>query len=125
MSNYYTIKCRPKKSFITYVNTIKFIVNGDNLTSSKLRFLQSTKNKTFAVSADAIGNITHTYEEQFINRKRSSKGLNAGAIVAIVLASLAAVVAVGLAIFLLSRRPPLPPNKNVVSNIENSTSKIS
>ena len=124
-SNYYTIKCRPKKSFTTYVNTIKFIVNGDNLTSSKLRFLQSTKNKTFAVSADAIGNITHTYEEQFINRKRSSKGLNAGAIVAIVLASLAAVVAVGLAIFLLSRRPPLPPNKNVVSNIENSTSKIS
>lgn len=120
----YNIKCHPKKSFITYINTIKFMVNSTNVTVRSLRFLQSSKNMTYAANADTKGNITYNYHETFLNRKISSKGLSAGAIVAIVLATVAAIVAVGLAFFFLSRRPPLPPNKNVVSNIQNTTTNI-
>ena len=84
---------------------------------SRLRILQYTQNKTFAAPLDATGNITYTYEETFINEKLSSKGLSAGAIVAIVLVCVVAVLAVGLAILFLSRKTQSPPNENIVSNI--------
>ena len=122
-SNNYTIKCFPKKSFITFINTLKFIVDDKNI-KRRLRFLQNSKNNTYGAPADAKGNITYTYEDTFRYRKLTSKGLSAGAIVAIVLATVAAIVAVGLAFFFLSRRPPLPPNKNEVSNVGNSSTNI-
>ena len=122
-SKEYTIKCYPKKSFITYINTLKFIVNSTNV-KRRLRFLQSTKNKTYAASADATGNITYNYEGKFIDRNNSSKGLSAGGIVAIVLVTVAAILAAGIVFYFLSRKTPLPPNKNIVSKISDSTTKI-
>ena len=80
---------------------------------------------TIGAPADAKGIISYTYEDTFPYRKVKSKGLAAGAIVAIVLATVATIVAIGLAFFLLSRRsPPPPPNKNDVSNVGNSTTNI-
>ena len=93
--------------------------------NSRLRFLQNDKNKTYAAPADAEGNITYTYEDVFYDYRRiSSNGLSAGAIVAIVLVCVVAVLAVGLAILFLSRKTQSPPNENIVSNITNSTSNI-
>ena len=122
-SNNYTIKCFPNKSFITFINTLKFILNSTNV-KNRLRILQITKNKTYAAPTNATGYITYTYEESFINRKFPSKRLSAGAIVAIVLVIVAAIVAFLINHHLFSRKPPLPPNKNIVSNITNSTTNI-
>ena len=123
-SNNITIKCLPKKSFTTFINTLIFIVDKGNV-KGRLRFLQSSKNMTIGAPADAKGIISYTYEDTFLYRKVKSKGLAAGAIVAIVLATVATIVAIGLAFFLLSRRsPPPPPNKNDVSNVGNSTTNI-
>ena len=125
-SKNYTINCSPSKSFITFINTLKFIVNNKNV-NSRLRFLQNDKNKTYAAPADSKGNITYIYtdDENFYGyRKNSSGGLSAGAIVAIVLGCVAAILAVGITILFLSRKTPPPPNKNIVPNISNSTANI-
>ena len=122
-SKNYEIKCFPKKSFITFINTLKFIVDSKNI-KRRLRFLQNSKNSTYSAPADAKGIITYTYEETSINKKLTSKkGLSTGAIVAIVLASVAAIIAVGLTFFFLLRKSPPPKQKKAKYMDEEDTER--
>ena len=58
-------------------------------------------------------------------RASKNKGLSGGAITAIILATIAAIVAVGIAIFFLNRRPVNPPVKPVSElQLQNSSAKI-
>jgi hypothetical protein len=121
----YILICFPKKNVNTSINTIKIIINETSSSSnSRLRSLQSGTNRTILPPADAKGEINFAYSR--INYKRSEGGLSAGAIVAIVLATVAAVVALGLAILFLNRmKASPPPIKNPSDlNIANSASNI-
>lgn len=121
----YILICFPKKNVNTSINTIKIIINETSSSSnSRLRSLQSGTNRTILPPADAKGEINFAYTR--INYKRSEGGLSAGAIVAIVLATVAAVVALGLAILFLNRmKASPPPIKNPSDlNIANSASNI-
>jgi hypothetical protein len=121
----YILICFPKKNVNTSINTIKIIINETSSSSnSRLRSLQSGTNRTILPPADAKGEINFAYTR--INYKRSEGGLSAGAIVAIVLATVAAVVALGLVIFFLNRMKSTPPPiKNPSDlNFANSASNI-
>ena len=119
-----TTVCFPKKNVYTNISTIKIIVN-EKSTNSRLRSLESGKNRTILPPTDANGIIDFTYSRPTIFR-RSKDGLSAGAIVAIVLVTVAAVVALGLAILFLNRMKASPPPVRNPSdvNIANSTSNI-
>ena len=119
----YRMICFPKKSVNTRINTIKIIIN-ENSSNSRLRSLQSVTNRIIIPPDDAKGTINFSYSRY--NYKKPSGGLSAGAIVAIVLATVAAVVALGLAILFLNRMKSTPPPiKNPSDlNIANSASNI-
>ena len=119
----YRMICFPKKSVNTRINTIKIIIN-ETSSNSRLRSLQSVTNRIIIPPDDAKGTINFSYSRY--NYKKPSGGLSAGAIVAIVLATVAAVVALGLAILFLNRMKSTPPPiKNPSDlNIANSASNI-
>ena len=103
----YDLICKPQKSFITYMNTLRMSVEGIRK-SRRLRFLQSEENSTFYAPSTAEGDIQFEYNPEIntFGRKASKKkGLSGGAIAAIVLATIAAVAAVAIAIFFLNRPP--------------------
>lgn len=122
----YRMVCFPKKNVNTNINTIKIIIINVASSSSNLRLrsLQSGTNRTILPPTNANGTIDFTYSK--INYKKSKGGLSAGAIVAIVLATVAVVAALGFAIFFLKRMKATPPPIRNPSdmNIANSTSNI-
>lgn len=121
----FSIFCKPKKDVYAYINTliINLIINN----KTRLRFLQNENYQPFYSSPDAQGSIDYVYKPPKDNfGKSSSSGLSAGAIVAIVLCSVAAIGAIIVAFFCLSRtRNPSSSNKrqNDIS-IDKSTSNI-
>ena len=123
----YDLICNPQKSFITYMNTLRMSVEGIRK-SRRLRFLQTKENITFSSPMNSTELIDYTYDPEFNNfakKVSKNKGLSAGAIVAIVLSSIAVVAAVGIAIFFLNKKEPKPiKNLNNNSYLQNSTSNI-
>ena len=115
--------CYPNKSVNTSISNITITIN-ETSSNSRLRSLQSVTNRIILPPDDANGIINFTYSRY--NYKKSSGGLSAGAIVAIVLATVAAVVALGLVFFFLNRMKSTPPPiKNPSDlNIANSASNI-
>ena len=124
-STYYKIICFPKKDVNTTIQTLTIIVT-EKSSNRRLRFLQSETNRTMLPPTDANGIINFTYAQPKINFKRSKGGLSAGAIVAIVLATVFAVVAIGFAILFLHKMPASPPPIRTPTdmNLANSTSNI-
>jgi hypothetical protein len=123
----YDLICKPQKSFITYMNTLRMSVEGIRK-SRRLRFLQTKENITFSSPTNSTELIDYTYDPEFNNfakKVSKKKGLSAGAIVAIVLSSIAVIAAVGIAIFFLNKKEPKPiKNLNNNSYFQNSTSNI-
>lgn len=123
----YDLICNPQKSFITYMNTLRMSVEGIRK-SRRLRFLQTKENITFSSPMNSTELIDYTYDPEFNNfakKVSKKKGLSAGAIVAIVLSSIAVVAAVGITIFFLNKKEPKPiKNLNNNSYLQNSTSNI-
>ena len=115
---FYRIKCAPKYDVYTFINTLKLII--PKLSTRNLRSLEEDGNMTIYPPAEAPGDIQYDYVEDVnsFGRKSTTKnGLSAGAIVAIVLATVAAVAAVGFAIFFLNRIPvPVSPNMKASTN---------
>ena len=122
----YRMICTPKKNVYTNLNTTKIIILNITSSNSRLRALQSTTNRTILPPSDTKEIINFTYPNYHVYRKIKKSGLSAGAIVAIVLATIAAVAALGIAIFFLGRAKANPPPIRNPSdlNMANSTSNI-
>ena len=122
----YRMICTPKKNVYTFFNTTKIIILNITSSNSRLRALQSTTNRTILPPSDTKEIINFTYPNYHVYRKTTKSGLSAGAIVAIVLATVAAVAALGIAIFFLGRAKANPPPIRNPSdlNMANSTSNI-
>ena len=122
----YRMICTPKKNVYTNFNTTKIIILNITSSNSRLRALQSTTNRTILPPSDTKEIINFTYPNYHVYRKTKKSGLSAGAIVAIVLATVAAVAALGIAIFFLGRAKANPPPIRNPSdlNLANSTSNI-
>ena len=122
----YRMICTPTKNVYTNFNTTKIIILNITSSNSRLRALQSTTNRTILPPSDTKEIIDFTYPNYHVYRKIKKSGLSAGAIVAIVLATVAAVAALGIAIFFLGRAKANPPPIRNPSdlNMVNSTSNI-
>ena len=103
------------------------IIKIPKVTSGRLRFLQSEENSTFYAPKTAEGDIQFEYNPEmntFVRKASKKKGLSGGAIAAIVLATVAAVAAVGIAMFFLNRGPVNPIKTSTEMNLPNSTTNI-
>ena len=122
----FTILCEPQKDVYTEFKSL--IIKIPKISSSRrLRFLQSTGNSTYYFPTSANGDIQFMYNPEinsFTKKSSKKKGLSGGAITAIVLATIAAVAAVGIAIFFLNRGPISPIKSSTEVNIPNSTTNI-
>ena len=125
-TNIFTINCEPTKDVYTLLNSL--IIKVPNVTTNRrLRFLQSSGNSTIRAPKTAQGDIQFDYNPEvntFGRKSSKKKGLSGGAIAAIVLATIAAVVAVGVAIFFLNRGPINPIKTSTEMNLPNSTTNI-
>jgi len=122
----YRMICTPTKNVYTNFNTTKIIILNITSSNSRLRALQSTTNRTILPPFDTKEIINFIYPNYHVYRKIKKSGLSAGAIVAIVLATVAAVAALGIAIFFLGRAKANPPPIRNPSDLKmvNSTSNI-
>ena len=123
----FLITCSPMHNVDTYINTM--IINIYNSDSKKLRFLDEKSNHTLYIPSDTQEEIHYEYKpiSSPFAKKKSSSGLSAGAIVAIILSILAVVVAIAAILSCLNRVPHarIAPNKNIQDiNIINSTTNI-
>ena len=120
-----SILCEPKKDVYTQFKRMHVII--PNITSRRLRFLDSTRNRTFFTPTNATGDIQFEYNPDlntFAKKASKKKGLSGGAIAAIVLATVAAVAAVGIAMLFLNRGPVNPIKTSTEMNLPNSTTNI-
>ena len=127
INDYYKILCSTRKSIHAILRDVSIIIKPQ--ISSRLRILQTNTNnyKTllFPSNADEIINYEYSAKTHDYFRTSKSKGLSAGAIVAIILSSIAALVAVGLVFFFLRKNQTPPVIKNQPDfNVINSTSNI-
>ena len=127
-NGYYKIKCSTKNTIYALMKDLKILVPKK---SSRRRILagETNINKTLLFPANANDIMEYEYSVEpnsFNPRANKNTGLTAGAIVAIVLATVAAVVAVGIVLFFLNRIKSTPPvlNKTNDFNMVNSTSNM-
>jgi len=124
-SNLYTIFCKPEKDVYTQLKTIRIKIPQVQSTD-RLRLLDLDGNSTLYAPHTQSGDIQFDYVPQLniFGRKNSQNtGLSAGAIVAIILSSLAVVAAVGLTIFFLKRKP-VKSGPKYISNYNNQNSSV-
>lgn len=128
--NSYSIKCNPKRSVYAKMNTliidITNLVNRRRLGSVSLRNLDEKVNSTLVADPNQEGVIDYTYDPKintFIPKKNDS-GLSGGAIAAIIIASIVAILAVVFLIYWFNR-PIKPAIKNDIHPISaNSSANI-
>ena len=127
-NGYYKIKCSTKNTIYALMKDLKILVPKK---SSRKRILagETNINKTLLFPDDANDIMEYEYSVEpnsFNPRANKNTGLTAGAIVAIVLATVAAVVAVGIVLFFLNRIKTTPPVLNNTNdfNMVNSTSNM-
>lgn len=128
--NSYSIKCNPKRSVYALMNTliidITNLVNKIRLGSVSLRNLDENVNSTIVPDPNQEGIIDYTYDPK-INTfipKRNDSGLSGGAIAAIIIASIVAILAVVFLIYWFNR-PIKPAIKNDIHPISaNSSASI-
>ena len=125
-TNIFTVSCEPTKDIYTLLNTLIIKVPTETH-NRRLRFLQSSGNSTIRAPKTASGDIQFDYNPEvntFARKASKKKGLSGGAIAAIVLATVAAVAAVGIAMFFLNRGPINPIKTSTEMNLPNSTTNI-
>jgi len=122
---YCTVLCEPKKDVYTQLKSL--IIKIPKISSGRLRILQSAENSTFYAPQETEGDIQFDYNPEintFARKASKKKGLSGGAIAAIVLATVAAVAAVGIAIFFLNRGPINHMKTSTEMNLPNSSTNI-
>ena len=125
----YRMVCSPKNSIIARINQLIFYIPDVGSSSRRLSSLSQETNRTLFPPSNASGIIEYYYnpsDGNTFSRKTTSNGLSAGAIVAIVLATVAAVVAVGVAFLLLNRVKvtPSPIKTPTDVNFANTSTNI-
>jgi hypothetical protein len=125
--DYYKMDCSTNENVIAKLNTL--IIKVPVLKNSRLRFLadETYNNKTLFFDDENLIDYQYNPDVKEYFGRNKNRGLSAGAIVAIVLASVAALAAVGAVFFFLARRTTTPPPimKNQPDfNIVASTSDI-
>ena len=124
-NDYYKISCSTSKTIIALVKKLRITV--PQISSTKRNLQATTNNKTFLFPQgnDKLMNYEYSAKTHDYFRRSKSTGLSAGAIVAIILSSIAALVAVGLVFFFLRKNQSPPVIKNQPDfNVINSTSNI-
>ena len=124
-NDYYKISCSTSKTIIALVKDLRITV--PQISSKKRNLQATTNNKTFLFPQDndKLMNYEYSAKTHDYFRRSKSTGLSAGAIVAIILSSIAALVAVGLVFFFLRKKQSPPVIKNQPDfNVINSTSNI-
>ena len=124
-NDYYKISCSTSKTIIALVKDLRITV--PQISSTKRNLQATTNNKTFLFPQDndKLMNYEYSAKTHDYFRRSKSTGLSAGAIVAIILSSIAALVAVGLVFFFLRKNQTPPVIKNQPDfNVINSTSNI-
>ena len=124
----YRMVCSPKHSIIARINQLIFYIPKVS-SSRRLSSLPAETNITLLPPTNATGIIEYYYnpsDGNTFSRKTTSNGLSAGAIVAIVLATVAAVAAVGVAFLLLNRVKvtPSPIKTPTDVNFANTSTNI-
>ena len=132
----YQIKCKPKESISTYVNSmIIYNVSSKrkhrNLNGVETKHLYSLNipdkdyiiNFTYTNGTDDTDNSTDINKVRKIFRGSSKKGLTGGAIAAIVIASVVALVGIGI-IFLIIKKPGRPIKNKVPESVNSTTSIV-
>ena len=121
----FRIICFPKKNIFTNISTIKIVIK-EKSSNLRIRFLQSETNTVLLPPSNADGIINFTYSQPKFNYRHTKSGLSAGAIVAIVLSTVAVVVAIGIALVFLHKMKANPPPIRYPSdmNLANSNSNI-
>ena len=126
-SNLYTIFCKPNQDVYTQLKTIRIKIPQVQ-TTKRLRFLDEVGNITFHAPQTQSGDIQFDYIphlNKFSRKDSKNSGLSAGAIVAIILSSLAVIVAVALAIYFLNKKPAKVGPKYIIDyNNQNSSVNI-
>ena len=124
----YRMTCSPKQYIYTQMNTLRFIIPEIKSSSRRLRSLSTETNRTLYPPTNYSGIMEYEYNPggNVFSRKTASNGLSAGAIVAIVLATVAAVACVALAFFFLNRvKVTAPPIKTPTDvNFANTSTNI-
>ena len=124
-NDYYKISCSTSKTIIALVKDLRITV--PQISSKKRNLQATTNNKTFLFPQDndKLMNYEYSAKTHDYFRRSKSTGLSAGAIVAIILSSIAALVAVGIVFFFLRKNQSPPVIKNQPDfNVINSTSNI-
>lgn len=124
----FSILCSPEDDIYAKLSSLAIIVLSGESTK-RLRFLTSTEYKRLIAPPDQEGYISYIKNENIPvitrSRKNPNNGLSGGAISAIVISCVAAVVGVGIVFYCLRRKtiPPVVkiPNNN---NFNVSTEKI-
>ena len=123
----YILNCTPKHDIKAKYSSLGIKIDNEIKTKSRLRFLESSGNITQLYPGEDVSgnrNIEFEYNPDIKTFKRESgKGLSGGAIAGIVLGSVAAAVAVGIAIYCLTRKSPstMPANN---ANFQDSSINI-
>lgn len=128
-SQSYNIKCSPKRNVFALMNTIRIditnLLKKRRLNSVRVRILQNSDNTTLIPDENSQGVIDYRYGK--INKfttKKKSRGLSGGAITAIILSIIVAILAT-LFLFYFFNRSSVPLAKNSSEiNIPNSSTNI-
>ena len=124
-NDYYKISCSTSKTIIALVKDLRITVPQISSTRRNLQATANNKTFLFPQENDKLMNYEYSAKTHDYFRRSKSTGLSAGAIVAIILSSIAALVAVGLVFFFLRKNQSPPVIKNQPDfNVINSTSNI-
>ena len=124
-NDYYKISCSTSKTIIALVKDLRITVPQISSTRRNLQATANNKTFLFPQENDKLMNYEYSAKTHDYFRRSKSTGLSAGAIVAIILSSIAALVAVGLVFFFLRKNQSPPIIKNQPDfNAINSTSNI-
>ena len=124
-NDYYKISCSTSKTIIALVKDLRITIPQISSTRRNLQATANNKTFLFPQDNDKLMNYEYSAKTHDYFRRSKSTGLSAGAIVAIILSSIAALVAVGLVFFFLRKNQSPPIIKNQPDfNAINSTSNI-
>ena len=124
----FSIDCSPDDDIYASLSSLEIIVVPEE-SKEKLRSLTSTEYKRLIAPPDQEGYISYIKNENIPvitrSRKNPNNGLSGGAIAAIVISCVAAVVGVGIVFYCL-RRKTMPPVVKIPNNnsFNVSTEKI-
>ena len=129
-ANIYNLICKPRKNISSFINTWKVIVLKTDSGKNLRNLADSSSEQIFYMNENSDKQLIYNYTKRNGNgngiyyRKTSSGGLSGGTITGIVLASVAAVAAVGIVAIIMNKVPNSPGKIDDQIRIPNSSTNI-